>query len=132
MRELTRFEYFGTRQLPPEKAKAASMFRRESDYAFFAARLGWTPDQYGSLTPVELSFVRKEFETMTVRDSEIMQHAVEVAVANVLRKKGRKLLELWKKLNPEHSAPPVKKDEFDALKAAFAKKYGKRRPTTTE
>lgn len=108
------------------------MFSREIDYAYFAARLGWTPEQYGSLTPVQLSFVRKELETRTVRDSEIMQHATEVAVANVLRKKGRRVLELWKKLRPAHSAPPVEKDEFDALKQAFAKKYGKRRRTTTE
>lgn len=102
------------------------MFARESDYAYFAARLGWTPEQYTSLTPVELAFVRKELETRTVRESEITQHAVEVAVANVMRKKGRKLLELWKKINPERSAPPVKKDEFDALKEAFARKFGKR------
>lgn len=108
------------------------MFRREIDYAYFAARLGWTPEQYGSLTPVQLSLVRKELETRTVRDSEIMQHATEVAVANVLRKKGRKLLELWKKVQPEHSAPPVTKSEFDLLKKAFANKYGKRQRITTE
>lgn len=107
------------------------MFNRETDYAYFAVRLGWTPEQYGSLTPVQLAFVRKELEMRTVRDSEIMQHAVEVAVANVLRKKGRRLLELWKKVSPEHSEPPVKRDEFDALKAAFASKYGRRRQRRT-
>ncbi len=53
-------------------------------------------------------------------------------MANVLRKKGRKLLELWKKVQPEHSAPPVTKSEFDLLKKAFANKYGKRQRITPE
>lgn len=96
------------------------MFRRESDYAYFAARLGWTRDQYASLTPVELAFVRKELETRTVQESELLQHAVEVAVANVMRKKGRKAEQLWKKTAHERREPPVAKKEFDALKAAFA------------
>lgn len=96
------------------------MFRRESDYAYFAARLGWTPDEYGSLTPVELAFVRKELETRTVQESELLQHAVEVAVSNVMRKKGRKAAQLWKKTAHERREPPVAKKEFDALKAAFA------------
>lgn len=96
------------------------MFRNETDYAYFAARLGWTPEQYGSLTPVELAFVRKELETRTVRESELLQQAVEVAVANVMRKKGRKAAQLWKKAAGERREPPVAKKEFDALKAAFA------------
>ena len=85
------------------------MFRNEADYAYFAARLGWTPEQYGSLTPVELAFVRKELETRTVRESELLQQAVEVAVANVMRKKGRKAAQLWKRRRERGASRPSRR-----------------------
>ena len=43
-------------------------------------------------------FVRKELETATVRDSNLLKDAVQVAVANCLSKKTYKL---WQKRNGE-------------------------------
>lgn len=96
------------------------MFSREADYAYFAVRLHWTPEEYGSLTPVQLAFVRKELETYEVRRSELARSAVEVAVANAMRKKGAKAQELWRKASTGPKEPPVSKKEFQAIKAAFA------------
>ena len=55
------------------------MYGTELDYAYFAANLGWTPEQYGSCTPVQLLFIRKEIEKKTVRDSDLFKSAVQVA-----------------------------------------------------
>ena len=53
-------------------------------------------------------FVRKELETATVRDSNLLKDAVQVAVANCLSKKTYKL---WQKPHAE----------IDALKEQYRK-----------
>lgn len=70
------------------------MYKRELDYAYFAANLGWLYEEYASHTPVELLFIRKELEKKVVQDSELFKAAVQVAVANALGKKKHKL---WNK-----------------------------------
>lgn len=50
-----------------------------------------------ALTPAEKFFIRKAYEDKTVGSSTLFQQAVEVAVGNVMRKKGKKPQKLWHK-----------------------------------
>lgn len=63
-------------------------------------------------------FVRKELETATVRDSNLLKDAVQVAVANCLSKKTYKL---WQKRNGEFRETDFTHAEIDALKEQYRK-----------
>lgn len=85
-----------------------------------AVRLGWSLAEYEAITPVQKRFILKEIERATVSDSELSRSAVELAVGNAFRKKGKRPLRLWQKRSAEHQEPPVSEDEMRALAEAFA------------
>lgn len=94
------------------------MFRNELDFAFFAAHLGWSPSDYADSTAVQRKFIRKELESLTVRQSNLMKDAVQVAVANALSKRQKKL---WNKKS--RKADPVVSDaEIAAIKKEMSRK----------
>lgn len=95
------------------------------DFAFFAARLGWSLGDYEAVTPVQRLFVLKELERETVRRTELLQSVVELAVANVHRKKGKKPQRLWKKRRGEAAKPAMDEAEMGALRALLASKRAK-------
>lgn len=97
----------------------AREFQTELDLAFFCARLGWSVDDYYASTPVQRAFIRKELETVTVQQSDLMKNAVAVAVNNVLNKKKRKL---WKKLARSGGRPPIALLEIDAIQEQMRKR----------
>lgn len=101
-----------------EDALFADMYGSEIDYAYFAANLGWTPEQYGSCTPVQLLFIRKEIEKKTVRDSDLLKSAVQVAVNNCLSKRKAKL---WMKKQGEYDEnAAIPYSEIEAIKKQMA------------
>lgn len=67
---------------------------------------------------MQLAFVRKELETVTVNESNLFKDAVQVAVANCLSKKRYKL---WKKQNGEFREDSFTYEEIDALKEQHRK-----------
>lgn len=89
----------------------------ERDFAYFAARLGWSIDDYLATTPVQRAFVRKEIERETVNASNLMKSAVEIAVANCLGKKKRRL---WRKVGK--SDPAIAQADMSALQLAMSEK----------
>lgn len=95
------------------------------DFAFFAARLGWSLSDYEEITPVQRLFILKELERETVRRTELLQSVVELAIANVHRKKGRKPQRLWRKRKEERREPAIGKAEMDGLRALLASKRSK-------
>lgn len=97
------------------------------DFAFFAARLGWSRSDYEEMTPVQRLFILKELERETVRRTELLQSVVEIAIANVHRKKGRKPKRLWSKRRAEgeERKPAIGKAEMDGLRALLASKRSK-------
>lgn len=115
LHELTEYDYFKTAPRDAEGSRRAAFFAKEIDFAYFAARLGWSLSDYEACTPVQLMFVRKELETVTVSESNLMKDAVQVAVANALSKKKSKL---WQKAN-KRAKPLIKKKETKALKKLF-------------
>lgn len=60
-------------------------------------RFGWTPDQFRALTPAQLALLRKEDERRTVELGNLVRDAVQNAVANAMRKKGKKQQPLFRK-----------------------------------
>lgn len=60
-------------------------------------RFGWTPDQFRALTPAQVALLRKEDERRTVELGNLVRDAVQNAVANAMRKKGKKQQPLFKK-----------------------------------
>lgn len=118
LRSLTRYEYYKASPRGEAEAKKAELFEHELDFAFFAAHLGWSPDDYGNSTAVERMFIRKELETLTVQRSNLLKDAVQVAVANALSKRKRKL---WKKKAGEADMA-IPEAEMAAVKKAMARK----------
>lgn len=60
-------------------------------------RFGWTPDQFRALTPAQVALLRKEDERRTVELGSLVRDAVQNAVANAMRKKGKKPQPLFRK-----------------------------------
>lgn len=100
----------------------ALLYHTELDYAFFAVKFGWTREQYDKLTLVERLFIMKEIEEQTVRDQGILQSTIEIAISNVLRKKGKKYRRLFKKLK-KFEEPPVTVNEAKKIKKSLAKLF---------
>lgn len=67
------------------------------DFAFFAVNFGYSKKDYLSLTPAEKLFIMKAYENRTVSNSTLDEQAMELAVSNVFRKKGKQRQKLWKK-----------------------------------
>lgn len=99
-------------------------FLDEIDYAYFAVKFGWTRSEYEQLTPIERRFIRKEIEEATVRESEIFQQIIEMAIGNSFRKKGKKYRKLFKKLKKELDQP-IPPAEFAQLATAIKKQFKK-------
>jgi len=67
------------------------------DFAFFAVNFGYSKSDYLALTQTEKLFIVKAYENKVVADSNVLNMAVANAVANVLRKKGKRPQKLWKR-----------------------------------
>ena len=71
-------------------------------------RFGWTPDQFRALTPAQVALLRKEDERRTVELGNLVRDAVQNAVSNAMRKKGKKPQPLFRK-RPKKKADEKKK-----------------------
>ena len=76
----------------------AEPYLKDIDFAFFVVHFGYTKSDYEQLTPREIAFVRKEWENKMISDSYINYNAIFKATYNVQRKKGKKALKLWQKV----------------------------------
>lgn len=96
--------------------RIASFFRDDLDFAFFAARLGWSIRDYEETTSVQRQLIRKELETLTVETSSLLKNAVQVAVNNAHSKRKAKLWIKRRKKQP----PPIPIKEIKALQRHHA------------
>ena len=85
----------------------------DMDFAYFAVRLGWSLSDYEATTAVQRAFIRKEIEKQTVEMSELLESAVETAMAN-MRRKRRARYRLWVKKRG-NEAPPISFEEMQAV-----------------
>ena len=77
--------------------KIAESYQREIDFAFFVVNFGYSKADYEALTPKEIAFIRKAWETKMVTESYNMYNAAFTACYNVNRPKRKKALKLWKR-----------------------------------
>ena len=127
--ELVGYEYFEPAPENPEYDAKAALFKDELDFAWFVVKFGWSKDQYNQLTPVERLFIKKQHETELVERQRILQSTFELAIGNVLRKKGKKYKKLFKKIKKmADEEAPVSKDEMKKLSKALAKLIGIPKP----
>ena len=125
LRDLTEFEYFEPAPDDPEYDAKAALFEEELDFAWFAAKFGWSKSDYNQITPVERLFIKKQCETETVERQTILQSTFELAIANVMRKKGKKYKKLFKRIKKKiKDEQPITKDEAKQIKKALAKAMG--------
>lgn len=69
------------------------------DFAFFVVNFGYSKADYQALTITEKAFIMKAYEDKVVSDSTVLAMAVNNAINNALRKKGKRPLKLWKMKN---------------------------------
>ena len=60
-----------------------------------AARLGWTPEQWGSLTDAQRVLLARAVEDRDARATEAVRDALANALANALRRRGGDPLPLY-------------------------------------
>lgn len=98
-------------------------------------KFGWTRAQYNALTPTERLFILKQIETETVSGQEILQSTIELAIANVHRKKGGKHKALFKKRKKAiDKEKPMSDKQASKVKKALLKlfKFPTKAPEKTE
>jgi len=93
------------------------------DLAFFVVRIGMSKADYDALSETEKAFIRKEYESKIVEDSTHLRNAVMNGVANVLKKKHSRFIELWKK--PRHKADKEYNDNARAVIEQMERSGGK-------
>lgn len=88
--------------------------------------LGWSLSEYDSITPVQRLFILREWERKVVRETDMLKQAVELAVANVHRGRGKAYMQLWKR-KVDAGDIAITYDEAKALKAAIEAKFKSRK-----
>lgn len=99
----------------PEYNRIAEPFRDDLDLAFFVVNFGYTPSDYNSLTPRQKLLIMKEWETKFVRDTSYVSSAVNNAIVNAHRKKGKPALSLWKH-KPKKGDKQEAQNAFETIK----------------
>ncbi len=96
---LIEFEYLGGNdsEIDHEYEELAKDYQKEIDFAFFVTNFQYTKADYEQLTPKEIAFIMKAWETKVVNDTTLMRNSVLNAVSNAMRGKGKKFTELWNK-----------------------------------
>ena len=75
----------------------AEPYQKDIDFAFFVVNFGYSRSDYDALTPREIAFIRKAWESKMVADSYNMYNADFTAYFNANRPKRKKGLKLWNK-----------------------------------
>lgn len=72
------------------------------------------------MTPTEKAFILKAYENKVVQETSLLRDAVLNAGANLMRKKSRRFIPLWKKQNENVNIEEIEND-IEILKTANAK-----------
>jgi len=75
----------------------AELYADERDFAFFCTHFNYSRADYNALTPVEKALILKAYENKVVQETTFIRNAVLNAFVNVMRKRGKRFIELWEK-----------------------------------
>lgn len=118
---LIRLEYF----VPSEKENQetdeyARLYADEYDFAFFCVHFNYSKADYNALTPIEKAFILKAYENKVVQETTLFRDAVLNAGANLMPKKSKRFIPLWKKRNERVNFEEIEND-IEILSAANEK-----------
>jgi hypothetical protein len=99
----------------------AKDYQHEIDFAFFVTNFHYAKADYEALTPKEKAFIYKAWENKLVADTSHIANAVNNAVSNALRKKGKRAVPLWKKKQRRHNVERIR-DTYKEVRMAEDKK----------
>lgn len=93
---LVKLEYL-TGEPDTEYERIAEPYHDDLDFAFFVVEFGYTRADYDALTPRQIAFIRRAWESREVRRTSLINMAVNNSLANSHRKKGKPYIKLWQK-----------------------------------
>lgn len=110
---LVSFEYLSLE----DKEEADKTNQKDIDFAFFAVNFHYTKADYDALTMRQKAFIFKAWENKLVSDTTHIRNAVFNAVYNVMRRKNKPFLKLWKKASKKTDKTIVK-DNMSIIRQA--------------
>lgn len=115
-RRLIEFEYFSSDEADQEYMEIAEPYQKDIDFAFFVVNFGYSRSDYDALTPREIAFMRKAWESKMVADSYNMYNADFTAYFNANRPKRKKALKLWNKKKVKKADMEVIRDNLKIIR----------------
>lgn len=98
----------------------AEPYRRQLNYAYIAANLGYSKLEYYDLTPLELALLPRAIEQRTVGNIYAMYRACYAAFYNVLRKKGKRALKPITKGRVQRADMEVVRENIEIARQVIA------------
>jgi len=113
---LVSFEYLSIEEQVTQN-EMAEQYQDDIDFAFFVVNFHYTKADYDALTMRQKAFIFKAWEDKLVSDTTHIRNAVFNAVYNVMRRKNKPFLKLWKKASKKADETIVK-DNMNIIKQA--------------
>ena len=101
---------------PKKGMEIAEPYQKDIDFAFFVVNFGYSRSDYDALTPREIAFIRKAWESKMVADSYNMYNADFTAYFNANRPKRKKALKLWNKKKVKKADMEVIRDNLKIIR----------------
>lgn len=78
----------------------------DAEWAYVAARLGWTPDQWDGITQAQRVLLSRAIEDRDAEEAETLRDAVANALANAMAKRGSRAVKLYEDLTATRRMSP--------------------------
>ena len=78
----------------------------DAEWAYVAARLGWTPDQWDGVTQAQRALLARAMEDRDAELAETLRDAIVNALANAMAKRGSRAVRLYEDLTATRRMSP--------------------------
>lgn len=112
--DLVKLEYLGVENENAQINEKSKRYEKERTLAFFVVNFGYTKKEFEQLTKLEIQFILKAWENKLVLETQLMANAFLNSHVNAYRKKGKKIIPLWKK-NKKKSDVVLLKKQYENI-----------------
>lgn len=112
--DLVKLEYLGVENENVQINEKSKRYEKERTLAFFVVNFGYTKKEFEQLTKLEIQFILKAWENKLVLETQLMANAFLNSHVNAYRKKGKKIIPLWKK-NKKKSDVVLLKKQYENI-----------------